>query len=138
MTEELLELYWKLYNNGGVIYQHPRQQPSSIIFPQETKIYSQHVFLQYQYSKAYSSHIMRELRKWFKSHERLPGVSRKILPHSTRSTVLQISLSKKLGLLHLLHNTSRDTTESGRGLPVLHTRSLLLFCHQHQTISRGK
>jgi hypothetical protein len=61
MTDELIELYKQLYINGGILYRlgRPSQEKLSIVFTPPSKIYSQHVFPEYEYSKEYAKKLLK-------------------------------------------------------------------------------
>jgi len=62
MTEELLLLYKELYKNGGVLYRVGKDKRLTIVFREQPKLYSQHQFPEYEYSKAYAMKLLRKLR----------------------------------------------------------------------------
>jgi len=62
MTEELLILYKELYKNGGVLYRIGKEQRLNITFTEQPKLYSQHQFPEYEYSKAYAKKLLKELK----------------------------------------------------------------------------
>jgi len=63
MTEELLKFYQRNYNHGGILYRLPRDNRSNIIFTPRSKYISQHIFPEYEYSRAYAAKLIRQLEK---------------------------------------------------------------------------
>ena len=63
MTEELISLYKELYENGGVLFRPRQDQRLILAYTPPTKLYSQHVFPEYEYSKAYAQRLLKQLRK---------------------------------------------------------------------------
>jgi hypothetical protein len=63
MTEELISLYKELYKNGGILYRPRQDQRLVIVFTPPTKVHSQHIFPEYEYSITYAQRLLKQLRK---------------------------------------------------------------------------
>jgi len=63
MTEELLDFYKRNYNHGGILYRLPKEQRLNIIFTPRAQHISQHIFPEYEYSRAYARALLKELKK---------------------------------------------------------------------------
>ena len=63
MTEELLKFYKRNYNQGGILYRLPKDDRLNIIFTPPAIHISQHIFPEYEYSKAYALRLLKQLKK---------------------------------------------------------------------------
>jgi hypothetical protein len=62
MTEELLKFYQRNYNHGGILYRLPKEGRLNIIFTPQAKHISQHIFPEYEYSRAYAQTLLKKLK----------------------------------------------------------------------------
>jgi hypothetical protein len=62
MTEELLILYKELYKSGGVLFKQGKEQKLTITFTDQPRLYAEHQFPEYEYSKAYATRFLRTLK----------------------------------------------------------------------------
>jgi hypothetical protein len=63
MTEELLELYKQVYETGVFFYQLSEKSPLNITATPMPKVYSQHQFPEYEYSRKYPNELLQKVRK---------------------------------------------------------------------------